>query len=439
MKKMKFDTMRNQLFWLQDTLKGKPLRNHLNEIDTILHQYASEESNVLRKKLLSNILTHAISSTAYYKKLTITPEIEYFPVVNKNIIRENLAEFRSVTYKDKPSVKMTTSGSTGTPFTVFQDLNKKSRNYADTLFFAKMAGYELGHKLYYLKIWSENNKISRLKAWMQNIQPVDVIKLDEKILSDLIRSIESNKRSKGFLGYASAFDVMVQYLNKTGSSPVKGNIRSAIAISESLSPDTRREMNKYFSTNVVSRYSNLENGILAQQCSQSDEFHVNAASYHLEIFDLNKDQPVEPGLLGRIVVTDLFNYALPLIRYDTGDVGILSNKSSCNFATPVLTRLEGRKLDILYDTAGNLISSYVVYKNMWKYTEIIQYQLIQEGKKEYKFKINMKGSFAREKELVREFKSYLGEDADFNVEYVSEIPLLASGKRRKIVNNYIKS
>jgi phenylacetate-CoA ligase len=130
---------------------------------------------------------------------------------------------------------------------------------------------------------------------------------------------------------------------------------------------------------------------------------------------------------------------LPLIRYDTGDVGILSNKSSCNFATPVLTRLEGRKLDILYDTAGNLISSYVVYKNMWKYTEIIQYQLIQEGKKEYKFKINMKGSFAREKELVREFKSYLGEDADFNVEYVSEIPLLASGKRRKIVNNYIKS
>ena len=67
-----------------------------------------------------------------------------------------------------------------------------------------------------------------------------------------------------------------------------------------------------------------------------------------------------------------------------------------------------------------------------------RYQLIQEGRKEYKFKININGSFSREKELVHEFKSYLGEDADFKIEYVSEIPLLASGKRKKIVNNYNK-
>ena len=431
--------IRSTAFWLHDYIKRSPIGKHFNEISFLLENFTSPVAVKKRDSLLQLIIDHAVSTTPYYQHFGSDKSILDFPVVNKNLIRDNFEKFRSEPFKSKPFIRMTTSGSTGTPFTVYQDLNKKHRNFADTLYFAKMAGYAIGDRLYYLKIWSENNKISKLQEWMQNIQPVDVIKLDEKVLSGLIRSIENNKRSKGFLGYASAFDGLVQYLNKTGSSPVKGNIRSAIAISESLSPDTRREMNKYFSTNVVSRYSNLENGILAQQCSQSDEFHVNAASYYMEIFDLNKDEPVEPGTLGRIVVTDLFNYALPLIRYDTGDIGMLSNESSCTFTTPVLTRLEGRKLDLLYDTAGNLISSYVVYKNMWKYTEIIQYQLIQEGKKEYKFKINIKGSFAREKELIREFKSYLGEDADFNIEYVSEIPLLASGKRKKIVNNYIKS
>lgn len=432
------NNIRSSFFWLHDHLKGGQIRKHFNEIRFLLNNYNSPVAIKKRAGLLQDIIDHALLTTPFYQHLINRKSIQDFPVINKSLIKENFDKFRSESFKSKPFIKMTTSGSTGTPFTVYQDIRKKLRNYADTLYFAELAGYMLGHKLYYLKIWSENNKISKLQAYMQNMQPVDVIKLDDKILSEMIRSIESNKRPKGFLAYASAFDAVVKYLNQTGSSPVKGNIRSAIAISESLSPYTRTEMSKYFNTSVVSRYSNLENGILAQQCAQSDEFHINAASYHIEIFDINKDQPVEQGTMGRIVVTDLFNYAMPLIRYDTGDVGILSNKSSCSFATPVLTRLEGRKLDLLYDTAGNLISSYLVYKNMWKYTEINQYQLIQEGRKEYKFKININGSFSREKELVHEFKSYLGEDADFKIEYVSEIPLLASGKRKKIVNNYNK-
>ena len=73
---------------------------------------------------------------------------------------------------------------------------------------------------------------------------------------------------------------------------------------------------------------------------------------------------------------------------------------------------------------------------MWKYEEIKQYQLIQEGPKEYTFIINIENIFEKEKQLVTEFKKYLGDDADFRVEYADEIPLLASGKRKKTVNNW---
>ncbi len=124
-----------------------------------------------------------------------------------------------------------------------------------------------------------------------------------------------------------------------------------------------------------------------------------------------------------------------MIRYDTGDIGSLERDVHHPHRL-YLSKVEGRKLDMLYDTKGNIVSSYIMYKNMWQYTDIKQYQLIQEEEKAYRFKINADASFNREAQLVAEFKAYLGSDAHFMVEYVDEIPLLDSGKRRKLVNIY---
>lgn len=73
---------------------------------------------------------------------------------------------------------------------------------------------------------------------------------------------------------------------------------------------------------------------------------------------------------------------------------------------------------------------------MWQYTEIEQYQLVQYGPKNYLFKINISKPFSRKDQLEQEFIKYLGADADFKIEFVDEIPLLASGKRKKIVNTF---
>lgn len=145
-----------------------------------------------------------------------------------------------------------------------------------------------------------------------------------------------------------------------------------------------------------------------------------------------KEERVPNGQLGRIVVTDLFNYAMPMIRYDTGDLGVLVQKDNKTY----LSEVQGRKLDALYDTEGQIVSSYIMYKNMWQYPEINQYQLIQTHQKKYLFKVNAPKGFEKEIQLIEEFKSFLGQDADFEVVYVDEIPLLDSGKRRKTVNLY---
>jgi len=74
-----------------------------------------------------------------------------------------------------------------------------------------------------------------------------------------------------------------------------------------------------------------------------------------------------------------------------------------------------------------------------RYEGIIQGQLVQETKMDYKLKLNVTDKFNKEPDIIEEFKSYLGADANIIVEYVDEIPRLNSGKRRATVNNYIKT
>jgi phenylacetate-CoA ligase len=424
--------LRKYFFWIFDFLKGSPVRKHFYDVRNTIHN--SNNNNL--EKNLSKILIHTIQTTKFYNTLSLASQLEDFPVINKTIIRESFDSFLSDIFVLSELIPVVTSGSTGTPFKTYHDKNKKLRNSADTIFFASGAGFTVGDRLIYLKIFARQKMASPFHYWMQNIVPVDVIKLNDAQIAELIRQMEKSGSSFGFLGYSSALELVCQYLDKYHPEKVKTKVSSIITMSESLNEYTRITLEKYFNTKVVSRYSNLENGIIAQQETNGNpRFLVNTASYHIEILKFDTDNPAKEGELGRIVVTDLYNYAMPMIRYDTGDIGSLERDVSYP-ACLYLSKVEGRKLDMLYDTKGSIVSSYIMYKNMWQYTDIKQYQLIQEEEKAYRFKINADASFNREAQLVAEFKTYLGSDAHFIVEYVDEIPLLDSGKRRKLVNNY---
>lgn len=429
------ETGREKIFWLLDTIQGAVVKKHYTDIAGLLEGDPQESDKIKEQKLLS-LLQHAVDTTPFYRQYKDFSSLQKFPVISKTIIRENFDSFVSSAFTTAQHIPTVTSGSTGTPFKVLHHADKKKRNSADTMYFAQRAGYHIGDRLMYMKIWSANNKKATLPGIMQNMVPVDVITFNDKEVSALIQQMESDNSTFAFLGYSSALELICRWLDSTGHGKVKATLSSAISMSETLNDYTKTTIQKYFGVPVYSRYSNLENGILAQQVPGSDNrYLINTASYVLEIFKMNKDEPAAAGELGRIIVTDLYNYAMPMIRYDTGDIGILSTAKDAK-GNSYLELVEGRKLDLLYATDGTLVSSYIVYKNMWQYTEILQYQLVQYGPKDYLFKINMEGAFTKEEKLVQEFKQYLGADANFAVEYVDEIPLLASGKRKKIANTY---
>ncbi|WP_396601174.1 CoF synthetase [Algibacter sp. R77976] len=429
------EKVRYYSFWCLDFIKGSKVRNHFNDIEHVLENFDSDESKKRRSDYLIKLLNHAVETVPYYFEKKGFNSISDFPVVNKLMLREHLDDFLSIKYKNEPSFEVSTSGSTGTPLVVFQDINKKQRNTADTLYFSEKSGYKIGHKLFYIRAWGGILNKGFLVSFLQNIKTINVKEIDGENIPKLIKDITKGNSTKAFIGYTSSFREICKYLESVNSPPIKTNISSMIANAEPLGEPTKKAVKKYFDFDILSRYSNMENGILSQQIKNGgNNFHINWASYYIEILDLEKDIPVSFGTLGRVVVTDLFNFNMPLIRYDTGDLAIMDVEKSSFNGAPSFFKVEGRRMDTIYDTKGKIMTT-VVYELEY-FPEFKQSQLIQEGEKTYLVRINIDGVFKQEEKMVKMLKQFLGDDAIINTEYVNEIPQLSSGKMKLTLNKH---
>ncbi|NER11540.1 phenylacetate--CoA ligase family protein [Muriicola jejuensis] len=395
----------------------------------------------MRDRSINELLLHTIETVPYYQAFQGLNALEDFPVVNKTIFKQHFDELKSTAYLNKKNYLVYTSGSTGNPFEVYHNSEKRYRNTADTIYFGEKAGFELGTKLYYLRLWDKQYKKNRLLAWIQNMYMHSVDQLKDDDIRSLLKTMERDRSTKSLLAYSSALQSIFKYLDAKISSPPLIRFKSVIAVAESLNDYIVESAQRYFGTKVISRYSNSENGIFAQQNTtvEDREFDINWASYHFEILDMEKDIPANPGELGRIVVTDLFNYCMPLIRYDTGDVGIIKESENRNQA-PVFMRIEGRKMDLFTNTKGEYISSHIIH-HILQFKNIEQFQFVEEENNTYiiKLKVTEEFDYQTGKSIINRYKQYFGEDSIVEIEYVQEIPLLKSGKRKLVINKAINA
>lgn len=427
------ESIRKISFWFIDFLKGGTIYGHYNDIKFIIENPDNTRSKKKTTSYLQNILQHASSTTSFYHAYEHM-DIKDFPIINKEIIKSSYSEFESTTYKHKKRISVTTSGSTGAAFTIFQDLNKKARNIADIIYYSELTSFSIGYRLYYLRFWNMFRKKSKVISLLQNIVSINVFDLSSGSIKKLIDDLIKDRSNKGMIGYASSFSKICKYLDSIEAGRINCKLQSAIGISERLEINTKIGMKKYFGVDMVSRYSNSENGMIAQQPMGAEYFNINWASYYVEIFDILSDEPVEHGVLGRIVVTDLFNYVTPIIRYDTGDLGSVNYMNEKDKSSIVLAKVEGRKMDMIRNTSGDILSTSILLL-INKYDKIIHRQIIQKTKKEYLFKLKTENDTFDQKEIfIQEFKEYLGQDAIILIELVTDISLLPSGKERAIIN-----
>ncbi|MCM1140629.1 MAG: hypothetical protein NC453_18820 [Muribaculum sp.] len=400
----------------------------VNNLREITSRTTRNEGNL---DALNALLVHATSTVEAYKTYKTKTSLSEYPVVNKNILRENIDKHLSIKYDRAKLITTTTSGSTGTPFTIYFNPTKIKRHRAALMYWNERAGATLGKRLFYLRVWNNVNKKGRLSQMIENIIPIEVSHFTKEDCDKLLKSIADYKKEVAILGFSSALSELSKYIEEDN---VPRNIKGVLAMSEHLPESVRHDIQKKIGCSVFARYSNMENGFIAQQFDDSGEYLINTADYIVEILKLDSDKPAEEGEMGRIVVTDLYNYAMPFIRYDTGDLGAIRRRDDGKL---VLSSVEGRKTDVILDVNGNPVSSHIITNTLWSFNEISQFQFIQKTATEYVFRLNMNGKqFGREAELAKAIKNYLGDSASISFEYVNEIPVLNSGKRRFVINEY---
>lgn len=418
-----------------DRLSGGDVTRHISDIRRQVEASAEERDRVVEERL-SALLQHATKTVPYYAEVVnsgTTPTLDDFPVLRKTTIRENYDSFLSTLYPERHRLRpVTTSGSYGTPFTFWLTPSKKARQSAEVIYFGQWINYHVGDPHAYMVA---KNK-SRLAQRIQNQVMMNPTRLTDDWL-EAQRVVLRTKRLRFIIGYPSAIRALAGYCERRGDKPEDLGIKGIITISEPLSHDARTHIERVFGCPVQSRYSTEELGVLAVECLDEKLHHLNTASYVFEFLHPTEDRPAKPGELARIVVTDLFSHAMPLIRYEIGDLGILgSRECECGCSLPVLEELHGRIVEQVFNPDGEPISPFAINGLFRDLDGIKQFQFIQCSSNLYRVLLVVMATFDSDAEYtIRErLVKILGDKARIEISYVDSIPPLPSGKRPYILN-----
>lgn len=210
------------------------------------------------------------------------------------------------------------------------------------------------------------------------------------------------------------------------------NLRQVETISERLKPRIRELCRAAWGVPLVDLYSAREAGYLALQCPEHEHYHVQSEGVLVEVLD-EAGRPCAPGQVGRVVVTPLHNFAMPLIRYEIGDYAEVGDPCSCGRGLPVLRRILGRRQNMLVMPSGEerwpLLSSSDIAGLMAR-APVRQYQFVQKSLAEIELRLVVARPLdAGEEEALRDWvREKFGHPFAVHLVYSDEFPLTAAGK-----------
>ncbi|MBU0495961.1 MAG: hypothetical protein KKA73_23250 [Chloroflexi bacterium] len=274
-----------------------------------------------------------------------------------------------------------TGGSTGHPLAFYQDAGYTAWCNADKLRCYRLAGYRLGQRWAFL--WGSDYDAQAHKGHrgqladrlVYNTLWIDTFDLDVEMLAAAARQL-ARWRPRILVAYVSSAVLLARLVQERGIVNVLPHAIQTSA--EVLTPDDRRLLEEAFGCPIFDRYGCREVGNIAHECSAHQGLHVLAENNLLELLD-EADQPVPPGQPGRVVVTNLNNHAMPLIRYETGDMAVASAQPcTCGRGLPLLESVVGRVSDLITSPSGRLLHGEFFTHLFYKTRGVRQFRVIQE-------------------------------------------------------------
>jgi phenylacetate-CoA ligase len=237
------------------------------------------------------------------------------------------------------------------------------------------------------------------------------------------------RRQPGYLlTYPTNLSALPDHFERNRLTPP--SLRGVRTVGETLTPGTRRTCQELWRAPVIDVYSAAEVGVIAIECPETGLYHVQSESLVVEVLD-DAGRACQPGQVGRVVVTDLHNFAMPLLRYDIGDRAEVGPACSCGRGLPTLTRVLGRQRNMVVLPNGERHWPIVGLHQYRSIAPIIQYQVIQESETLVELRLVSERALSaqQENELGAVVQRALGHAFEVRFRYFeTEIPRGPSGK-----------
>jgi len=424
-----------------DLLSGQSISKSLDFL--LDSQYWTAEKLVsFQEERLRFIIKHSFENVPFYTELfrqhnlvpsdiKILADLAKIPVITKDDLRKYPPEYYLArNFPVSRNLRLNSSGSTGEPFAYYITPEAFSMNYACALRGWYWMGYRLGDSYAKLSQNPRSGFKKKLQDRVTRSQYLFIRDLTPENLSGVIRVL--NQQQPGFIRCYP--DPLVFLSNEILKGKTLHYTPKAINTTGNiLTPDSRKKIEKAFGAPVYDAYS----------CEASAQFFEGPdrkaylASMEYAITEVI-DSSGNPSGTGRHVTTDLWNLAMPFIRYDTQDIIEKSGtRQSSSIQLEAFKEIKGRNSDILLTPSGKylIVHTFTIFFEYFE--EIIQFQVHQYLPDRVKVLLVVNRNYNKtvEKAILDGLGSLMGADMHIELGLTETIPLLPSGKRKFIIRD----
>lgn len=454
---------KNFLAPILDLLRGTKTMRCLKELEKS-QWWPRDKILDLQSDRLRKLIRHVYETVPYYNQIfrerVLTPEdiktqddLVKLPILKRDDICHNFDTLVSRGFPKRGMIFQSTGGSTGRPLRFYKS-KKDMYSYggAAELRAYHWAGYNVGDKCALicgapseLHHWPSFS--GRVNNFFQRCMALHSRDMSERSMETFAQKLESF-RPVMIKGYASALYFFASFIKQ---NDIAIQPKCVVSSAEKLFDTQRQTIEEAFGCKVYDFYGSHEVPTIACECSKHSGYHIAAENVIVEVTN-DSGEPLRPGEIGKILLTNLHNYVMPFIRYEIGDLGILSEEMCpCGRSLPLMRSIEGRSGEVLFGSEGRIIMPvfipYLFYPGCRRspsgneqFQKIKQFQVVQETRGEVIIKI-VKAPNSSEEEfayILTNFREHFGSDIKIDMKFVDSILPLPSGKRSYIVSSIEK-
>jgi len=398
---------------------------------------------LLQLHLLKKTVNHAVDNIPFYQrfqKITSTGELQQFPVVSKKEFSDLPEQFIDPG-SEGHRLRSNTGGSSGTPLSFFLHKHMtRPKEKCHFQWFWGQYGYRPGSKTLMVRGAPLKNNSLFEKQILGNILSISCYELNDRNVNEVIRAIK--QFNPQFIhAYPSALRILTDCIKYPCRLGKDVRIKAAFLGSEGLSESNREWFAQFYDTQIVNWYGHSECVLHGGNSPGTEEFYFYPFYGYVELLDEHGNIITEPGKIGRIVGTSFDNYVMPFVRYDTGDLGVLSSKKETPNGLPcvVMEHMEGRSQNIIFlnDKTMVTLTAFIFGQHPPQFSGIREMQLQQDEIGTLLIRVvpnlNWKSDDSETMRTIL-MRSVSGK-IKIDVRIVEQIPKTHQGKHRLLIQN----